>query len=483
MATLIGALVIYWLLHLSLWGLFSKANKPGWHSAVPILQDMTMLEIIGRKKYNAVWGLIPFINFLFNLTWLSDLLNSFERRDFWEHFLGVLFGVFYFPYLSSKPDVKYYGPSLINDKKNKVKRSSGREWADAIVFAVIAAVLIRTYNIEAYKIPSQSMEGTLLAGDFLFVSKLHYGPRLPMTPIAFPFGHQTFPGTEVQCYTDKPQFKFRRLPGFQDVERGDAVVFNYPMEDERPVDKRTNYIKRCIGLPGETLEIKNAEVYIDGSAMKAPDHLQHVHYVRTDGRPFNPQVLKDLDIDTYTEARQILDTLYEMTLEKKQAECLRLMGNVKGAEQYIFKPVHPMLYSESFPKDTSRYKWTVDNFGPLWIPKAGASISLNIDNLPLYKRAIEVYEGNQLAVQDGQIYINGAVADSYTFKMNYYFMMGDNRHNSEDSRFWGFVPEDHVVGKALLVWMSMDPNGGFRGRRFMKPAHGKAIQDNWVECK
>jgi signal peptidase I len=145
--------------------------------------------------------------------------------------------------------------------------------------------------------------------------------------------------------------------------------------------------------------------------------------------------------------------------------------------------VHPMLYSESFPKDTSRYKWTVDNFGPLWIPKAGESLSLNADNLPLYKRAIEVYEGNELSVQNGQIYINGSVADSYTFRMNYYFMMGDNRHNSEDSRFWGFVPEDHVVGKALLVWMSMDPNGGFRGRRFMKPAHGKAIQDNWVDCK
>jgi signal peptidase I len=483
MLSLIGALIIYWILHIALWGLYKKAGKPAWHSAVPVLQDITLMEIIGRKKYNAVWGLIPYINFLFNLTWLSELLNSFNRRNFWEHFLGVLMGVFYFPYLSTREDVQYQGPAVVNDKKNKVKRSAGREWADAIVFAVIAATFIRMFNIEAYKIPSQSMEGTLLAGDFLFVSKMHYGARLPNTPIAFPFGHQTFPGTDIQCYTDKPQFKYKRLPGFMKVERGDAVVFNYPMESERPVDKRTNYIKRCIGLPGETIEIVDGQVIIDGKPMKNPDHLQHVHYIRTNGTPFNPQVLENLDIDIYTEAKQILDTLYEMTLEEKQVECLKKFGNVKGVDRYIFQPLHPILYSETFPKDTTRYKWTVDNFGPLWIPKAGATIQLNTDNIPFYRRVISVYEGNDLKEENGKIFINGQPADSYTFKMDYYFMMGDNRHNSEDSRFWGFVPEDHIVGRALLVWMSVNPNGGIRKRRFLRLVHNSGIQNNWIKCE
>lgn len=482
MISLLGAIVIYWILHISLWGLYQKAGKPGWHSAIPVLQDLTLLEIIGRNKTGVIWSLIPYVNFLFALTWLSDLLNSFNRRNFWEHFLGVVFGIFYFPYLSTRNEVNYQGPAFINDKKNKVKRSSGREWADAIVFAVIAATFIRLFNIEAYKIPSQSMEGTLLAGDFLFVSKMHYGARLPITPIAFPFGHQTFPGTEIQCYTDKPQMKYRRLPGFMEVQRGDAVVFNYPMEDDRPVDKKTNYIKRCIGLPGDTLSIIDGQVLIDGVPMKNPDHLQHVHYVRTTS-PLSNDALKKLDIDVYTDVRPIVDTLYEMMLEEKQAECLRKFMNVKAVDKYIFLPIHPMLYSETFPNDTNQHKWTIDNFGPLWIPKAGATVALTPENLVFYKRAISVYEGNELSVANGKVLINGQVAESYTFKMNYYFMMGDNRHNSQDSRFWGFVPEDHIVGRALLVWMSVDPNEGFRSNRLIKAVHNKGIQDSKVNCQ
>lgn len=485
MLSLIGALILYWLLHLSLWSLYVKAGKPGWHSAVPVLQDLTLLEIIGRSKKQAIWGLIPYVNFLANLIWLSELLYSFERRGFWENFLGVLFGFAYFPYLGTQKELKYHGPAFINDRKNKVKRTAGREWADAIVFAVIAATLIRTFNFEAYKIPTQSMEGTLLAGDFLFVSKMHYGARSPMTPISFPFTHQTFPLSNIKSYLEKPSIGFKRLPGFQQVKRGDAVVFNYPMEDDRPVDKRTNYIKRCIGLPGETLQIIDAQVLIDNQPMTNPDHLQHVYYVRTNGR-FNPTVLQELDIDLYTDIMPIEENFYQMILEKSQAECLGKMGNVIGIEQRIFKPNFPMLYADCFPKDTSRYKWTIDNFGPVWIPKAGKEIPVSVDNIAIYRRAIETYEQNTLEIKGNQLFINGRAADSYTFKMDYYFMMGDNRHNSEDSRYWGFVPEDHVVGKATLVWMSTDPNQGFakgfRGRRFMKPAHGDGIQKQWVKC-
>ncbi|MCO5248024.1 MAG: signal peptidase I [Chitinophagales bacterium] len=472
--------MLYWVLHLSLWGLFKKAGKSAWHSIVPVLQDITFLEILGKKKWNAVWGLIPYINFLFNLSWLSDLLDTFKVDSFAAHTLGILGGFIYFPYLGFKNDVQYIGEEAVHNRKYKIKRSSVREWGDAIFFALVAATVIRTFNIEAYKIPSQSMEGTLLAGDYLFVSKMHYGARIPMTPIAFPLGHQTFPMTDIKCYLDKPQLPYKRLPGFQKVKRGDAVVFNYPAEDGRPIDKKTNYIKRCIGLPGETIQIDEGNVSIDGHEIARPGHLQHQYIIELDQRGLNPEALKKIGV-LDNEIYQIASDAYVMFLEEGQAKCMADFPGVKAIEKYIHTPEFSQNRQGIFPSD-EYHNWTVDFFGPLLIPKRGLKISLDETNIALYRRAIEVYENNQLTVSGGEIFINGQVADSYTFKQDYYFMMGDNRHNSEDSRFWGFVPEDHIVGKAWIVGMCTQPGVGFRSDRFMKPVQSDAIQKSKLTC-
>ncbi|MDF3078859.1 MAG: Signal peptidase [Sphingobacteriaceae bacterium] len=378
------------------------------------------------------------------------------------------------------------------DKKTttvKKKKSAGREWFDAIIFAVIAATLIRGLFIEAYTIPTGSMEKSLLIGDFLFVSKVNYGARMPMTPVAFPFAHHTMPVTGTKAYWDGVQWKYRRLPGFNDVKRGDVVVFNYPEGDTviletqssasyydlarqigksvvrsnpdytivwRPVDKRENYIKRCIGTPGDTIRIINAQIYINGKASETPQFGQTNYLVRTNGEPFNPERFEEMHID-YKES-QITAYDYSLTLTTEQANEMKKWVNVKQVQPQI-RAIDD--YSSAvFPHDP-RFKWNEDNFGPLVIPKKGWTVKLDTSNLVLYRRAISVYEGNKLELKGNTIYINDKPTNSYTFKMDYFWMMGDNRHNSLDSRFWGFVPEDHVVGKALFVWMSWDDNASF----------------------
>ena len=480
MLSIFYAYLLYWVLHISLWGLYKKAGKPAWHAAIPVLQDITFLEIIGKKKWNAVWGLIPYVNFLFNLSWLSDLLDTFSVKSFAAHSLGILGGFIYFPYLGLKKDVQYIGDVAVKDRKYKVKKSGVREWGDAIFFALVAATIIRTFNIEAYKIPSQSMEGTLLAGDYLFVSKMHYGARVPLTPIAFPLGHQTFPLTEIKCYLDKPQLPYKRLPGFQKVKRGDAVVFNYPAEDDRPIDKKTNYIKRCIGLPGETIKIDAGTVFIDDKAIDKPEHLQYQYIIEIDERGLNPDALKKIGV-LDNEIYQIASDAYVMFLEESQAKCIADFPGVKTIDRYIHSPEFAQNRQGVFPSDTF-HTWTVDFFGPLLIPKKDLNIHLDIENIALYQRAIEVYENNQVLVRNNQVIINGQSVDSYTFKQDYYFMMGDNRHNSEDSRFWGFVPENHIVGKAWFVGMCNQPGVGFRTDRFMKSVQGDAIQKTKLSC-
>ncbi len=377
------------------------------------------------------------------------------------------------------------------DKKNivKKKKSAGREWFDAIIFAVIAATLIRGLFIEAYTIPTGSMEKSLLIGDFLFVSKVNYGARLPITPVAFPFAHHTMPLTGTKAYWDGIQLDYRRLPGFSEVKRGDVVVFNYPEGDtvvletqssasyydlvrqmdrsvvrsnpgytivHRPVDKQENYIKRCVAVAGDTIRIINAQVYINGKASETPHFGQTNYYVKTNGEPFNPERFEEMGID-YKES-QISAYDYSFTLTAEQAEDMKKWANVKEIHSQI-RAIDD--YSNSvFPHDP-KYKWNEDNFGPLIIPKKGWTVKLDSTTLPIYMRAISLYENNKFEQKGSDIFINGKKTDSYTFKMNYYWMMGDNRHNSLDSRFWGFVPEDHVVGKALFVWMSWDDNATF----------------------
>jgi signal peptidase I len=365
---------------------------------------------------------------------------------------------------------KFWNKKSTNPKKKK--KSATREWVDAIVFAVIAATLIRTFFIEAYVIPTPSMERSLLVGDFLFVSKVNYGARTPITPIAFPFAHHTMPLIGTKAYWDGIKLPYYRLPGLSDVKKGDVVVFNYPMDADsplyRPVDKRENFIKRCQGAPGDTLSVVDAQVYVNGKAAPNPPGEQIDYTYTTTGIDVNPQVFDDLHISHYENSADPTMTKEAALTFKGYSNIKLLSPNIshKGTNPrypvYPTNPDHPVAPASLMLNGRQpNYKWNLDNYGPIIVPKKGWTVKLDSMTYPIYVRAITVYENNKVEVHGNDILINGKKADSYTFKLNYYWMMGDNRHDSDDSRFWGFVPEDHIVGKALFIWMSWDDNASF----------------------
>ncbi len=373
---------------------------------------------------------------------------------------------------------------------NKKKKPVWREWLDAALFAVVAATLIRTFFIEAYTIPSGSMEGTMLINDYLFVSKVAYGPRMPMTPVAVPLVHNTMPLFGGKSYADGVQWKYRRLPGFGNIKRYDVVVFNFPNNDTvmvdqpardyyedvrnqgrdavwarteiitRPVDKKENYIKRCMGVPGDQIEIRDGIVFVNGQQAEIFPHQRIEYKVMV-----QPQFRMDEEYASehhllFTDFRDPAGPVIDMEYGTMK-EVSKLPGVLSVAPH-----VEPKGYINGrsgmgvYPYKPDMFPWNQDNYGPILIPKKGMSIDLTPANIVLYQRAIQVYEKNKFELKDGKCYINGQEATRYTFKMDYYWMMGDNRHNSLDSRFWGFVPEDHVVGKASFVWLSYGSASG-----------------------
>ncbi len=374
----------------------------------------------------------------------------------WDLIKDIIFGIF------------TLGVWFLLKPKPGQRKSVLREWVDAIIFAVIAATIIRTFFIEAYTIPTGSMEKSLLVGDFLFVSKVSYGARVPMTPLSFPFAHHTMPVVGGKSYLEWIKIGYHRLPGFGQIKHGDCVVFNWPAENEgRPIDKKENYIKRCIGISDDTIELRDRAVYINGKPIPIPEFSQSSFHVVTDGTGFSEQAVQRLGL---RDGEPISPFEYNLHLTQQNSIDLATFGNVKKVNANV---VPKGLYQDFiFPYDP-KYNWNVDNFGPLWIPKKGATLKIDSSNIALYRKAIGEYEGNKLEERDGTILINGTPSTEYTFKMNYYFMMGDNRHNSADSRFWGFVPEDHVVGKAVFIWMSWDTNGSLLSKiRWNRLFHG-----------
>ena len=387
--------------------------------------------------------------------------------------------------------------------KEGEKHNALLDWLDALIFAVVVVTFINMFFFQAFKIPSSSMESTLYTGDHLFVEKLTYGPRVAQTPLTIPFTHNVIGRKE--SYSTLIRNKYRRLKGFREVRVGDRIVFNFPHGDTvlvkapaddyyslcramgrdltlklygpvkaRPSDKTDHYVKRCVAAAGDTLEVRDGRVYINSEPQTVWPGVQMTYTVVTNGTAINSKILDKIGLNV----RELwydstLPGYPAMPLTASMVEQVRSCANVTEVRPNIdaYPPDYPDSYLSIFPFSED-FKWTRDNYGPLWIPSKGATVSLTPENLPLYERIISVYEGNELEVRGGVIYIGGAPASEYTFQQDYYFMMGDNRHNSLDSRYWGFVPEDHIVGKPAIVWLSTDSGksfpGNIRWKRFFK---------------
>lgn len=507
------------LLLVGLYKTFEKAGEKGWKAFIPIYNFLIWLKIIKKPWWWIFLVLIPTVGFYMLAVMIVLLSNCFGKRKFTDHVIAVLAYFIWVPYLGFSKDIKFTGVP-----PEEKKRSMAKEWGEAAIFAVVAATLIRTFFFEAFVIPSSSMEGTLLVGDYLFVSKMSYGAKVPSVPLTVPFTHNTLPLTETTpSYLDWIELPYMRFPGFGEVQRNDIVVFNFPEGDTvfkpnrnttyyqvvrdaafqnhmtesqvrqqmidqdmlvvHPVDKEDNYVKRCVAVAGDKVEIKKHILYINGQAAYEPKNLQYGFFVHASDQAGLENAIREKDIEIEPQDENTIayvhdkkfDHLLQCTAEDLKAItpfCDSIVINEDSVGQFEER-------LNVFPH-SPYFKWNKDNFGPLIIPKKGMTVHLTKDSLPLWERIIRVYEENTLEEKDGKFIINGQPATTYTFKQDYYWMMGDNRHNSLDSRFWGYVPADHVVGKPVFVWMSKGDNSGFRPNRMMSFVSKEGLSKSYL---
>lgn len=492
-------LIIQVIHGLGTWKLYIKAGRQAWEAFVPVYNGVVLMKIINRPVWWVILLFLPIVNLImFPVIWV-ETARSFGKNQTIDTILAVVSLGLYNYYLNYAADVHYIENRSLNPK------SASGDWVSSILFAIVAATIVHTYIIQPFTIPSSSLEKSLLVGDFLFVSKFHYGARVPMTTVAAPMVHDTIPvvGSKSYLFDDhyenrktafknKFQLPYLRFPGFEDIERNDIVVFNQPADTlldmnnfkpnrnyYKPIDKKTNLVKRCVGVAGDTLEIRNGFVYINGKKNELPDraHLQFSYFVQPKTNQFNPVFLKErYDITDGFGIINNENTYYFSAISDEALAKFKDNPNVVSITPNIQEK--GLRDPNIFPHDPA-YNWNVDFFGPLYIPEEGKTMAINLENLPLYKRVITEYEGNDLKVQGNQILINGEVATDYTFKQNYYWMMGDNRHNSIDARAWGFVPFDHVVGKPVFIWMSWD-GAKARWNRFFTTVSGEGKATSYL---
>ena len=493
---------------LGTWKLYKAAGYQAWQAAIPVYNAVILMKIINRPLWWVILLFIPTINLiLFSVIWV-EILRSFGKNSVKDTLLGlVTFGLYIYA-LNYSDNQKH-----ISDRSLRPKTGFG-ETVSSILFAIVAATIVHNYIMQPYIIPTGSLEKSLLIGDFLFVSKFHYGARAPMTAVSVPMVHDTIPVLKTKSYLKKPQLPYFRFPALQKIKRNDIVVFSWPADTvrqffvrekrvDKPIDKKSNYVKRCVGIPGDTLEIIDGFIHTNGIKNVLPERAE-VQYTfnayakkGVSSRKLLAEGFEDFNrtykienitessyqqlipyivgrkgntvenFSVITESRglptdlirslglrvsETLEANKQLTLTLKEAAVLKKISWIDSVKQRINSVKVP---NESFFPNKIPYDWNEDNFGPLIIPQKGTTVDLTRKNLPLYKKIIQEYEGNELEVTPTEIKINGKLASQYTFKKDYYWMMGDNRHKSEDSRFWGFVPDDHIVGKPVFIWFSI----------------------------
>jgi len=464
----LGVQIIHFL---GTWKLYEKAGRKSWEAGIPIYNAIVLMKIINRPTWWTILLFIPIINLImFPVIWV-ETLRSFGKNSSLDTFLGIVTCGLYIYYINYTQSVTY-----ITDRSTTAATKTG-DTVSSLLFAIIVATFVHTYFIQPFTIPTSSLEKSLLIGDFLFVSKYNYGARVPMTTVAAPMVHDTLPIIKTKSYLPWPQLPYFRFPGFEKIKNNDIVVFNWPKDTlynmykpadkryDKPIDKKTNYVKRCVGIPGDSLQIKNGIVFINGKKLILPERAkpQYSYNIAVDAKA-------DIDFASLFQDMHVTDgagfktenrdTLFVQSLTSENVARLKTISGIKSIERVIRKGPEDGVFPDfQDGKPSTTNNWSCDNFGPIYIPQAGKTVAIDKKTLPLYKSIINEYEGNDLKVVGDDIFINNKKATSYTFKQNYYWMMGDNRHNSLDARYFGYTPEDHIVGKPIFIWMSWDSNG------------------------